>query len=160
MTTQPYAPPRIEPVTLGSQTRIVHEARRRLAVARGLLRMTQAELQEPDSATPEQLTHLEELLDDAELAVLQEEDTLRALAVAAFHATGLSAVSPGITVEEHVVRNEAPLDAYYLYLVPRVTLADDLGAARDAYERGNSATQNIYGTPEYFEHLHKMDQSS
>lgn len=123
MTTQPYEPPSIAPITLESQTRRCHEARRRVAVARGMLPTGAARFEAGGLA-------IAELHDDAELAVLQEEDTLRALAVAAFHATGQSAVSPGITVTEGVVRND-----HFPYAIrPIVTLADDLGAALDAAE--------------------------
>ena len=71
---------------------------------------------------------LVELYNDAELMLIAEEDTLRALAVAAFHATGQSAVSPGIFVQERTLFGPESDP----YLVPHVTLADDLGAALDA----------------------------
>lgn len=118
-----------ETVTLESQTRKTHEARRRLATIRGAMTGRAGA-----GLTEHGRTGLQELRDDAELMLIAEEDTLRALAVAAFHATGQSHVSPGITVTEERAwdLNPLPGEIPRPYIVPRVTFADDLGAALDA----------------------------
>lgn len=125
--TKTYDPPSIAPVTLASQSRRVHEARRRLAVARGIL--------ESLTNRPDMAMRLQELTDDAELILIAEEDTLRALAAAAFHATGQTRPAPGIFVHERTMFGPESDP----YLVAHVTLADDLGAARDAAETAQTS---------------------